>query len=150
MYLYACQQLRLNAKSEKYRKLHLPPKYISGDRQAVAHVVTEIKSQLKHVRNKIRNILLTGVVNTVSPNYVPNITELSRLLWKHCKGSKTGLTASEVDNQITPMLKIRIVHLRLVTMVNYLDVHARSASQWDHVDADLQYLRSQGTTFVKA
>jgi hypothetical protein len=139
----------LNAKSEEYRNLHLPPKYISGDWKAVAHVVTIVKSQLKHVQNKIRNILLTGVVDSVSPNYIPNIKELSQLFWKHCKGGKTGLTPEEVDEQVTPMLKVRIVHLRLVTMVNYLDVHARSVSQWDHVDADLQYLRSQGTAFVK-
>ncbi|KNZ47486.1 uncharacterized protein VP01_6369g1 [Puccinia sorghi] len=96
---------RLNAQTPDYKRMQLPPRYSLQNFQAVAFLVTEIRNQLKHVQNKVRNILLTGLISNVSPDYIPNITELSQLFWRHCNGIKTGKTTDQVDDKITVMLK---------------------------------------------
>ncbi|KNZ61564.1 hypothetical protein VP01_1384g5 [Puccinia sorghi] len=81
--------------------------------------------------------------------HIPNITELSRLIWRHCNGSKTGKTDDQVDDKITVMLKVHIVHLRLPTVANFLDPKSRHVSQWDQIDSLLDLLRQQPANYTK-
>ena len=101
------------------------------------------------MQNKVCNILLTGLIPNVTPDYIPNISELARLFWRHCNGSKTGKTNEEVDEKITTMMKVRIAHLRLATVVNFLDSDARHVSQWDQIDTRLELLRQQPANYTK-
>ena len=139
----------MNARSVEFKKKSLPPKYIIHDRLAVAHVVTEIRTQLKHVRNKARNVLLTGLISSVSPTYIPNLPELCRIFWKHCRGTKTGYTDDTINETIDTLTKIRIGYLRLATVVNFLDLDSRNVSQWDQIDSQLDRMRQEVPDYEK-
>ncbi|KAH9459581.1 hypothetical protein Pst134EA_019725 [Puccinia striiformis f. sp. tritici] len=89
--LYRAVLSALLQQTPQYKRLQLPPKYPSGDRLAVAHVMTEVKTQLKHVRNKLRNVPLTGITGGTPSDVVPNISQLSRLVWRHVMGAQDRL-----------------------------------------------------------
>ncbi|PLW56432.1 hypothetical protein PCANC_03425 [Puccinia coronata f. sp. avenae] len=59
--LSSAQQVQLALQLPTFKRANLPPKYLLDDRLAIAHVVAQVKSQLKHVRHKERNVLLTGM-----------------------------------------------------------------------------------------
>ncbi|KAI9618990.1 hypothetical protein KEM48_006460 [Puccinia striiformis f. sp. tritici PST-130] len=107
----------------------------SGDRLAVAHVMTEVKTQLKHVRNKLRNVPLTAS----SPDWSGDTS------W----APKTGLQDEEIDEAITPLLKVHIAFLRLATIANFLDLDMRNVSQWDQIDARLAQMRLHPILYTK-
>ncbi|KNZ47932.1 hypothetical protein VP01_6037g1 [Puccinia sorghi] len=46
-------------------------------------------------------------------------------------------------------LKVRIVHLWLATVANFLDPKSRHVSQWDQIDSRLDLLRQQPTNYTK-
>ncbi|KNZ44132.1 hypothetical protein VP01_9484g1, partial [Puccinia sorghi] len=70
----------------------------SDDLTAKRVVHAEVKHQLKQVRYKARNFLLTGIVNQgpilASEIRIPTIKVLSRLLWRHFMSS-TGESNQE-------------------------------------------------------
>ncbi|EFP82339.2 uncharacterized protein PGTG_08295 [Puccinia graminis f. sp. tritici CRL 75-36-700-3] len=135
-----------------FQRAHLPPRFIGGDQSALNSVHTEVKNQLKQVRHKVRNVLLTGIVtgDAPAPIKVPDIQELSRLVWKHLMttGRSNPLSESEIDTRINVFLKVRIAYLRLATLVNYLDPACRNISQWDQIDAQLVASRAHPINYT--
>ncbi|OAV86313.1 hypothetical protein PTTG_08750 [Puccinia triticina 1-1 BBBD Race 1] len=144
--------LKLNAQPQSFQESHLPPKYRDPDPDAVAHVMTEVKGTLKHVRNKLRNIILTGIIgaNTPNPVAIPNIDTLSISVWRHLMGKKTGLCNEEIAAKITPMQKVRIAYIRLQTIQNYHDPVLRNLSQWDTIDSQLAAIGGLSDNFKKS
>ncbi|KNZ46011.1 hypothetical protein VP01_7629g1, partial [Puccinia sorghi] len=63
--------------------------HVSVNHLLVKSVNAAIKKQVKHVRPKLRNILLTGIVSGSEPELprIPNIVGFSLLLWRHLNDS---------------------------------------------------------------
>ncbi|KAI7945211.1 hypothetical protein MJO28_010906 [Puccinia striiformis f. sp. tritici] len=62
---------------------------------------------------------------------------------------KTGLQDEEIDEAITPLLKVHIAFLRLATIANFLDLDMRNVSQWDQIDARLAQMRLHPILYTK-
>ncbi|KAA1096290.1 hypothetical protein PGT21_011828 [Puccinia graminis f. sp. tritici] len=141
----------INRQPEAYLRAQFPPGFVAQDRLAMNHCHTEVKRQLKNVRHQLRNILLTGVVAPASNQDlppIPNLTRLSRDVWRFLMGTVTRLSNEEVDARVIPLLKIRIAYLRLATMDNHFDPMARTISQWDQIDSQLQANRERAVNFT--
>ncbi|KAI7939990.1 hypothetical protein MJO28_013642 [Puccinia striiformis f. sp. tritici] len=89
-----------------------------------------------HLRHKVRNILLTGIVavGDSNPGVIPTVRELARLLWKHLMGSQSGMTDRQIDKRVDGFLLVRIAYLRLSTLINHLSTQQRHISQWEQID----------------
>jgi hypothetical protein len=135
-----------------YKNMHLPPRYLTEDRLATAHVIAQVKSQLKQVRHKARNVLLTGMRgDNEETNYVPSIQELSRLLWRHFMGGNNTMSDDEVDAKLQPrpLLRIRFAFLRLATIHNSVTSADRNISQWDQIDRRLLQMRGLPVNYTR-
>ncbi|KAA1111796.1 hypothetical protein PGT21_012573 [Puccinia graminis f. sp. tritici] len=143
----------INNQDAQFHRQHLPPgsirELLIGDND----VVRLVKGITKHVRNKARNILLTGILQPAglnSNNNIPNIHELSRLLWKHLTRNPRRLTELQIDAEIDPTLKVRFAYLRMATISNYMDPNMRNVSQWDTIDAQLALNRCEPADYTAA
>ncbi|KAI7939051.1 hypothetical protein MJO28_014630 [Puccinia striiformis f. sp. tritici] len=137
-----------------YRRLHLPPLGGTDDPTATQYIGRFVRERIKHVRNKVRDVLLTGVIDPRTPEKapagIPNIRELSRLLWIHLTGNKSCLNATQIDNQMEESIRVRFAYLRLATIENYMNPCAKTISQWDTMDAQLRYNRRQPDDYSQA
>ncbi|KAA1132179.1 hypothetical protein PGTUg99_000126 [Puccinia graminis f. sp. tritici] len=103
---------------------HFPPGFRSVEHDAVTHVHAAVRRQLKQVRHKLRNVLMTGIVPNGEPSLpnIPNIKNLSRLVWRHLFPIHEQSSNAIVDREVGGLLRIRIAYLRLATLVNYYAV----------------------------
>ncbi|PLW46498.1 hypothetical protein PCASD_06319 [Puccinia coronata f. sp. avenae] len=106
--LYRAVMVRLDRQMPVYKRTHLPPNYMTHDPRATAHVIAQVRTQLKHVRHKARNVLLTGTQPSGNITYVPPIDELSRMLWRHFTLGHNTLSNVEVDAILLPRPLLRI------------------------------------------
>ncbi|KNZ55272.1 hypothetical protein VP01_2723g2 [Puccinia sorghi] len=79
-----------------------------------------------------------------SAQHIANWAHLQCLARLHSKHHGTCSTFL-----ITVMLKVRIAHLRLATVANFLDSKSRHVSQWDQIDSQLELLRQQPANYTK-
>ncbi|PLW38715.1 hypothetical protein PCASD_11538 [Puccinia coronata f. sp. avenae] len=134
-----------------FKRANLPPKYLLDDQLAIAHVVAQVKSQLKHVRHKARNVLLTGMNPKDPPGYIPPLDEPSRLLWRHFMGGNTTMS----DDQVTALLDLRpllctwFAFLRLATIHNHVSDALRNVSQWDQINCRLAQMRTLPVNYTR-
>ncbi|PLW21684.1 hypothetical protein PCANC_03190 [Puccinia coronata f. sp. avenae] len=151
--LYRSVIIRLNTQPPAFKRAHLPPKYLQDDRVATAHVWAHVKTQLKHVRHKARNVLLTGMKpgNHGCMEGIPCLIELSRLLWRHLMNAST-LSNEEIDALLhpRPLLRTRFAFMRLQTIHNYLELDSRNVSQWDQMDRHLLQLRGLPVNYTRS
>ncbi|EHS62863.1 uncharacterized protein PGTG_22710 [Puccinia graminis f. sp. tritici CRL 75-36-700-3] len=140
-----CPQNKLNDKDASWRSRHMPPGYIKRDQWAEAQVLKGVKATVKHVRNKARDVIMTGICKTVKTESegIPNINKLSRYLWKHLNGYKGCMTDEQIDEKISPQQRVRFAYIRLATIENFLDPNCRNISQWDTMDAQLESNRRE-------
>lgn len=145
--IWAIVQAELKLQPIALFSTQFPPKYLTKDHLAVKNVNAAIKKQMKHVRYKLRNILLTGIVAGSEPELprIPNLVELSRLLWRHLNDGNSGIADSEINMKVGPHLRIRFCYLRLATASNYFNADSRNCnvSQWDQIDTQLNANRSE-------
>lgn len=148
--LYRAVMLQLNMKPGPFKQKHLPPRYLSDDPLATASVVAHVKTHFKHVRHKARNVLLTGIIKNSSRDYIPPITELSRLLWRHFMDGNKTESDDDIDKKLAPLplLRTRFVFMRMETLHHYIDP-SHSLSQWDRMDARLLELRRRPVQFTQ-
>jgi hypothetical protein len=134
-----------------FKSTNLPPKYLAGDRVAIAHVVAQVKSQLKHVQHKARNVLLAGMRPNETPEYVPSLDELSRLLWRHFMGGNDTMSDKQIDGilQPRPLLRTWFAFLRMATIANHVTDTSRYVSQWDEIDRRLLQMRELPVNYTK-
>ncbi|KAI7948982.1 hypothetical protein MJO29_010647 [Puccinia striiformis f. sp. tritici] len=125
--LYRAVLSALLQQTPQYKRLQLPPKYPSGDRLAVAHVMTEGLRPM------------SSQTSASSPDWSGDTS------W----APKTGLQDEEIDEAITPLLKVHIAFLRLATIANFLDLDMRNVSQWDQIDARLAQMRLHPILYTK-
>jgi hypothetical protein len=85
-------------------------------------VVAHVKTHLKHVRHKARNVLLTGIIKNSSRDYIPPITELSRLLWRHFMDGNKAESDKDIDKKLAPLplLLTRFVFMQMETLHHYI------------------------------
>ncbi|EHS64756.1 uncharacterized protein PGTG_22475 [Puccinia graminis f. sp. tritici CRL 75-36-700-3] len=143
----------INNQDAAFHRQHLPPGSIRDLLIGDNVVVRLVKGITKHVRNKARNILLTGILQPAGlsdNNKIPNIHELSRLLWKHLTRNPRRLTELQIDGEIDPTLKVRFAYLRMATISNYMDPNMRNVSQWDTIDAQLAMNRREPANYSAA
>ncbi|KAA1109493.1 hypothetical protein PGTUg99_010737 [Puccinia graminis f. sp. tritici] len=129
---------------------HFPPGFTSVEHDAVTHVHAAVRRQLKQVRHKLRNVLMTGIVPNGEPTLpnIPNIKNLSRLVWRHLFPIHEQSSNAIVDREVGGLLRIRIAYLRLATLVNYYAVGARHISQWHQIDTRLRAHRALTNNFT--
>ncbi|KAA1078752.1 hypothetical protein PGTUg99_009178 [Puccinia graminis f. sp. tritici] len=129
---------------------HFPPGFSSVEHDAVTHVHAAVRRQLKQVRHKLRNVLMTGIVPNGEPTLpnIPNIKNLSRLVWRHLFPIHEQSSNAIVDREVGGLLRIRIAYLRLATLVNYYAVGARHISQWHQIDTRLRAHRALTNNFT--
>jgi hypothetical protein len=135
-----------------FKQKHLPPKYLLDDPVATASVVAQVKTHLKHVRHKARNILLMGVLKTSTLPYIPPIKELSRLLWRHFMDNNKTLTDDEINAELQPrpLLRTCFAFMRMQTMHNFIRLgNEQALSQWDQMDLCLLELRRLPVDFTQ-
>ncbi|OAV99403.1 hypothetical protein PTTG_04540 [Puccinia triticina 1-1 BBBD Race 1] len=129
-----------------------PPGFGIGENDALENVHVVVKRQLKRLRDKVRNVLLTGFIATVASEptlpKIPNIVNLSRLLWAKLNPGPTSLTPAKIDEIFGWQGRIRLVHLRLATLVNYFDTRSGCISPWDQIDSTLQSYRARTPQFT--
>ncbi|KAA1134478.1 hypothetical protein PGTUg99_001699 [Puccinia graminis f. sp. tritici] len=145
---------KLNKQDVTFCRLHLPPWFLQHDQSSVPSVITLARGQIKHVRNKTRNILLWGIIPNPKAKPedqgIPNIHKLARMLWRHFTGNKCAKSDAQVDEELGPALKVRFAYMRLATIKNYMDPNARNTSQWDTIDAQLLANRMEPSDYTKA
>ncbi|KAA1123803.1 hypothetical protein PGTUg99_020936 [Puccinia graminis f. sp. tritici] len=136
---------KLNDKDAAWRLQHMPPGYLKQDQWAELQVLKAVKSQVKHVRNKARDVILSGVcpIGKSQDNRIPCIHKLSRYLWKHLTGYKGSMSDEQIDEKITSQQRVRFAYLRLATIENYMDPNCRNVSQWETIDSQLEGNRHQ-------
>ncbi|KAA1112056.1 hypothetical protein PGT21_021325 [Puccinia graminis f. sp. tritici] len=129
---------------------HFPPGFRSVEHDAVTHVHAAVRRQLKQVRHKLRNVLMTGIVPHGEPSLpnIPNIKNLSRLVWRHLFPIHEQSSNAIVDREVGGLLRIRIAYLRLATLVNYYAVGSRHISQWHQIDTRLRAHRALTNNFT--
>ncbi|KAA1081232.1 hypothetical protein PGT21_026472 [Puccinia graminis f. sp. tritici] len=129
---------------------HFPPGFRSVEHDAVTHVHAAVRRQLKQVRHKLRNVLMTGIVPNGEPSLpnIPNIKNLSRLVWRHLFPIHEQSSNAIVDREVGGLLRIRIAYLRLATLVNYYAVGSRHISQWHQIDTRLRAHRALTNNFT--
>jgi hypothetical protein len=134
-----------------YKRTHLPPRYLAEDPLATAHVIAQVKTQLKHVRHKARNVLLTGMRPSGNITYVPPIDKLSRMLYWHFTQGLNTMSDEEVNAtlQPRPLLRIRFAFMRLATIHNFVETADRNISQWDQMDQILQQMRRLPVNYTR-
>ncbi|PLW52724.1 hypothetical protein PCANC_16002 [Puccinia coronata f. sp. avenae] len=145
-------QLKLNEKPGPFKLKHLPPRYLLDDPVSTASVIGQVKTHLKHVRHKARNVLLMGVLKNSTLHYIPPIQELSRLLWRHFMDNNKTLTDKEIDAHLQPrpLLRTRFAFMRMQTMHNHIRTgNEQALSQWDQIDIRLLELRRLPVTFTQ-
>ncbi|KAA1100717.1 hypothetical protein PGTUg99_019308 [Puccinia graminis f. sp. tritici] len=120
------------------------------EHDAVTHVHAAVRRQLKQVRHKLRNVLLTGIVPNGEPTLpiIPNVTNLSRMVWRHLFPVHEQTSNAVVDRDVGGLLRIQIVYLRLATLVNYYAVGSRHISQWHQIDTRLRAHRALTNNFT--
>ncbi|WAR59218.1 hypothetical protein PtB15_10B560 [Puccinia triticina] len=121
-------------------EVHFPPGFINEDHDAVQHANTAIRTQLKQVRNKFRNHLMTGFSPTGDPTLpnIPNLQNLSRIMWRHLNPALAGTPDGEIDRLVSdPQIRVRYAFLRLGTLQNYYDPKSCNISQWLQIDRKL-------------
>jgi hypothetical protein len=145
------KQDKLKLQSPSFKTAHLPPKFLQGNNLATQHVHAHVKTQLKHVRHKARNVLMTGVNPTPNFPHLPPINELCRLLWRHFKDGNNTATDEEIDDELRPrpLLRIRFAFMRLATIGNHFENEDRNVSQWDQMDRVLAKLRRLPVNYTK-
>ncbi|KAA1073521.1 hypothetical protein PGT21_014434 [Puccinia graminis f. sp. tritici] len=150
--LFRCVMEKIHVLPAAQLREHFPPRFIAGDHSALDNVHTEVQTQLKQVRNKLRNVLLTGIVLGHEPELpkIPCLTDLVWLVWKHLKGKKCNLTPAEVQEQVRFPVRIRIAYLRLQTLFNLLDPDSRNVSQWDQIDNQLIFNRDRPMSYTNS
>ncbi|KAA1090877.1 hypothetical protein PGT21_016777 [Puccinia graminis f. sp. tritici] len=145
---------KLNKQDVTFCQLHLPPRFLQHDQSSVPSVITLARGQIKHVRNKTRNILLWGIIPNPKAKPedqgIPNIHKLARMLWRHFTGNKCARSDAQVDEELGPALKVRFAYMRLATIENYMDPNACNTSQWDTIDAQLLANRMEPSDYTKA
>ncbi|KAA1125070.1 hypothetical protein PGTUg99_004696 [Puccinia graminis f. sp. tritici] len=145
---------KLNKQDVTFCRIHLPPRFLLRDQSTVPSVITLARGQIKHVRNKTRNVLLWGIIPNPKAKPedqgIPNIHKLSRMLWRHFTGNKCATSDAQVDEELGPALKVRFAYMRLATIENYMDPNARNTSQWDTIDAQLLANRMEPSDYTKA
>ncbi|PLW58602.1 hypothetical protein PCANC_00131 [Puccinia coronata f. sp. avenae] len=150
--LYRSVIIRLNAQPPALKRVHLPPKYLEDDQVATAHVWAHVKTQLKHVRHKARNVLLTRMKpgNHGCMEGIPCIIKLSRLLWRHLMIAST-LSNEEIDALLhhQPLLRTQFAFMRLQTIHKFLELDLRNVSQWDQMDRRLLQLRGLPVNYTR-
>ncbi|PLW56274.1 hypothetical protein PCANC_02047 [Puccinia coronata f. sp. avenae] len=142
---------KLKLQSPSFKTAHLPPKFLQGNNLATQHVHAHVKTQLKHVRHKAQNVLMTGVNPTPNFPHLPPINELCRLLWRHFKDGNNTATDEEIDDELRPrpLLRIRFAFMRLATIGNHFENEDRNVSQWDQMDRVLAKLRRLPVNYTK-
>ncbi|PLW26458.1 hypothetical protein PCANC_26762 [Puccinia coronata f. sp. avenae] len=145
-------QLKLNQKPGPFKLKHLPPRYLLDDPVSTASVIAQVKTHLKHVRHKARNVLLMGVLKNSTLHYISPIQELSRLLWRHFMNNNKTLTDKEINAHLTPrpLLRTRFAFMRMQTMHNHIRLgNEQALSQWDQIDIRLLELRRLPVNFTQ-
>ncbi|KAA1100013.1 hypothetical protein PGT21_027705 [Puccinia graminis f. sp. tritici] len=130
----------------------MPPGYLKQDQWAESQVLKGVKSQVKHVRNKARDVILTGLCHTgkYQADRIPTIHKLSRCLWKHLTGYKGSMSDDLIDAKITSQQRVRFAYLRLATIENYMDPNCRNVSQWETIDSQLEGNRREILDYTTA
>jgi hypothetical protein len=123
----------------------MPPGYLKKDHWAESQVLKAVKSQVKHIRNKARDVILAGICPTgkYQESWIPSIYNLSRYLWKHLTGYKGSMSDDQIDEKITPQQRVRFAYLQLATIDNYMDPNCWNVSRWETIDSQLEANRRQ-------
>ncbi|PLW43372.1 hypothetical protein PCANC_13227 [Puccinia coronata f. sp. avenae] len=96
------KQDKLKLQSPPFKRANLPPKFLKDNNHATQHVHAHVKTQLKHVRHKVQNVLMTGVNPTPNISHLPPINKLCRLLWQHFKDENNTATDKEINEELKP------------------------------------------------
>ncbi|PLW23584.1 hypothetical protein PCASD_11403 [Puccinia coronata f. sp. avenae] len=93
---------KLKLQSPPFKRKQLPPKYLQDNNLATSHVNSHVKTQLKHVRHKARNVLMIGVTPTANFPHIPPLNELCRLLWRHFMNGNNTTSDKQIDKLLEP------------------------------------------------
>ncbi|PLW38990.1 hypothetical protein PCASD_08457 [Puccinia coronata f. sp. avenae] len=142
---------KLKLQSPPFKRKQLPPKYLQDNNLATSHVNSHVKTQLKHVRHKARNVLMIGVTPTANFPHIPPLNELCRLLWRHFMNGNNTTSDKQIDKLLKPrpLLRVRFAFMRMTTIINHFENADRNISQWDQMDCILAKLRRLPVNYTK-
>ena len=86
-----------------------------------------------------------------TPEYVPSLDELSRLLWRHFMGGNDTMSDEQIDGILNPrpLLCTRFAFLQMATIANHVTDTSRYVSQWDEIDRCLLQMRELQVNYTK-